>query len=562
MSSGHVHVIEPQGAASCVVLEERVDHVLLHVVNLRKCPCMGEPRPAPQDLSLDGDNVASVLARVLSVDAMAFESYDAGRTVTKRIRLKDSASVSVTVPTHAGLDDYRASRPDTGVLIRPQLMSVPDTSFLYPYQIEGVDWLQSRSSAVLADDMGLGKTLQTITAIRHLVRQGDTSDGLVIAPKSLLGTWFREFQRWAPEIAVCRLSPDRKIRDGAWKLVLGRFHVYLTHYEHLRELSSPVDDHRFGLIVADEAHRTRRTEAQVTQSIRTLEADRWWALTGTPLERDARDFATLLSMVEPTRFAPSDEQLAPGTLRARARPYVLRRRKLDVLSQLPAVNEKIEWLELTEKQRIAYEAARQEARHNRQQPGEFLKVLNRLRQICDMDPASRDSSKIDRIIELASSLSVLGEKGVVFSSLLGPLDELERRLDRQNGPSYVRIDGSMSSEEREESLGGFRSDPSIVLLLASSRVASEGLTLTEANHGIFLNEWWNPSSNSQARDRIVRIGQTRPVMIYKFRCEGTVEEGFDKLLREKTELFNEMIEGLESQRELSGNTLRELADLV
>ena len=562
MTSNHVHSSGPQGTSICAVLEAGQDCALLHVANLGDGRCIGDPARVPQGLSLDDYNVVSVLQRVFSVDAMASEALQSGRIVTKKIRLDDLASISISIPTSAGLDEYRSWRPDTGVLIRPQLMPAPDTSYLYPYQVDGVNWLQSRSSAVLADDMGLGKTLQTITALRYLARRGDLHDALVIAPKSLLATWSRELERWAPEISVCRLSPNRSIRDDAWSLVLGRFHVCLTHYEHLRELSPPVQDHTFGLIVADEAHRTRRTEARVTQSIRELSSQRWWALTGTPLERDSRDFATLLSMVMPTRFAPSDEHLAPETLRTRARPYVLRRRKADVLSQLPAVTETVEWLVLTPKQRMAYDAVRVETKRNRRRPGEFLKGLNKLRQICDMDPVSRDSCKIDRIVEIADDLDDLGEKGVVFSNLLAPLDELERRLSRHIGPRFARIDGSMASEEREEALGSFRDDPAVLLLLASSRVASEGLTLTEANHGIFLNEWWNPSSNLQARDRIVRIGQTRPVAIYKFRCEETVEEAFDLLLDEKSELFNEVVEGLESQGALSDTTIEALADVV
>jgi len=274
-----------------------------------------------------------------------------------------------------------------------------------------------------------------------------------------------------------------------------------------------------------------------------LASRRLWALTGTPVERDAEDLAVLMSLVDPRRFSSEDRELHLSALRARARPYLLRRRKRDVLRDLPAVVEREEELELTKRQLEAYRSTIA-ANKRPQLPNLALKLFGQLRAICDLEPTSGESSKLDRIEELLEEVVELGEKAVVFSYLLAPLRELTKRLGLAGNTGYILLTGDMGLGDRERAVTQFKQDPECSVLLASSRVGAEGLTLVEANHVFFLNQWWNPSANTQARDRVVRIGQTRTVWVWTFVCRGTVESRLREILREKEKTFEELVENI------------------
>ena len=392
--------------------------------------------------------------------------------------------------------------------------------------------------------MGLGKTVQVISAMRLLFNCAAIRNALVVCPKGLVATWERELGRWAPELGVAILTPPARIREDAWRTVTGRCHVLLTHYEQLRTPPTVLRESPPGLIVADEAHRLRKRDARVTSGSFQLRPGRFWALTGTPLERDLEDLATLLSLVAPDRFAPGDGKLHSSSLRSRARPYVLRRRKQEVLDELPPVLDSIEMLELSDAQARAYRGAVK--RYRTGEKGDELALLTRLQSLCDIDPESGESCKAERVLTLLSRIREQGEKAVVFSYRLEALRELQRRITQRWGEEAAALlVGEMDSVERERAVTRFRIGGAQALaLLASTRIGGEGLTLVEANHVFLFNQWWNPSSNDQARDRVVRIGQTRKVRVYRFCCRGTIEEALERILRSKRALFDDAVERL------------------
>lgn len=447
----------------------------------------------------------------LDLDAQLRGIVQKGREVA--VRLPDAPRAGPVRAYEETPSAYRDLRLDIGHLLRPWLLEPPPLDELYPFQRAGVAWLCSRRErgAVLADDMGLGKTVQVAFAIRLLFNRAQARSVLVACPKSLLEVWERELTRWAPELGIVVLSPPARLREQAWSAMAGRRHVLVTNYEQLREppatlLASPVD-----LVVADEAHRLRNFGAQVTAGIDRLPRRAFWALSGTPLERDLEDLATLLSLVAPTRFAPSDSRLHASSLRSAAQPYILRRHKDEVLGELPPVVDTTEAVDLTREQATNYAAAIAHYREHAR-PGAELALLTRLRGLCDIDGASGSSGKLDRIVERLAGIRQQGRKAVVFSYRLEPLYELERRIASQWGVNAVRpLVGSMGQSERERAVHEFRTDPDVLALVASSRVGGEGLTLIEANHVFLIDQWWNPSANDQARDRVVRIGQKRTV---------------------------------------------------
>ena len=433
--------------------------------------------------------------------------------------------------------------------ILPLLLPRKVEDSLYPYQRSGVAWMLRRNRALLGDDMGLGKTAQALAAVRRLVRWGVIAWVLVVVPRTLIANWRAEAKIWAPELTVATALTLGPQREARWSRLVRRAHMLLTSYEQLRNPAPALARNLPDLIIADEAHRLRNLGARSTQGFRSLNVERIWALTGTPVERDAEDLAVLLSLLDPVRFSPDDKSLPTISLRAQVRPYLLRRRKQSVLKDLPNTVEVNEILELTNKQRVAYNQAIVDHAQSSTNGG-FLPLFNRLRMLCDVDPSTGSSSKLDRVVELVTDIVTLEEKAVVFSYVIEPLNWLRRRLsEKLSLVGNELLTGNMSLDERALAIERFKSDSTCNVLLASTRVASEGLTLTEANHVIFINRWWNPSSNAQARDRVMRIGQSKNVSVVSFTCLGTVEERLDGLLKEKAITFDELVEALSKSTE-------------
>jgi SNF2 family DNA or RNA helicase len=440
--------------------------------------------------------------------------------------------------------------PSLGWLIRPLFLEFEPTVALRQFQVDGVAWLLEHPKAILADDMGLGKTLQVLEGIRTQIYRGAIQNALVLCPRTLAFNWLSECEKWAPELVVASSVNWRESPESMWSLVNDRrVHVAIIHYDQLRSIPKEVlSSTDVQLLVMDEAHRVRRSEAAITSAVRSIRAASTWALSGTPIERDAEDLATILSIIAREKYSASVASRGHDAVRSIAEPLLLRRRKSDVLSDLPPVDEQTHYVDLSRQQRQAYDNALVGARSKPESKGHLLKMLGELLNICDMDPATGSSSKLEEIVAQLQKVSVLGEKAVVFSYKLKPLDQLEVLLT-EAGVEWVRLDGQMDADERNDAVIEFRTRASAVALLASSRVASEGLTLTEANHAFFVNRWWNPSNSDQARDRIVRIGQSRPVEIHYYICRNTVEERLEQILLSKRDLIDRVVDSLATGRD-------------
>ncbi len=422
-----------------------------------------------------------------------------------------------------------------GRLLYPWAKSI-ETSDLYPFQEEGVDWLCSRKRAILADDMGLGKTVQAIEALRRLVQGQEVIFSLIVAPRSLLYNWISELGKWAPELSVSLVIPNSSSASGTWIRRLGKSHVILTSYEQLRHPEN-ISKFNFDLIIADEAHRLRNRQSDQSAGFRKLNTDRVWLLSGTPIERDLEDLLTLMSILSPGQFSVSDQRLLPALIRQRAKKYVLRRIKTDVLPQLPLNTQKEEILELTEKQREAYDLANKW--HRGSNP---LTVFSKLREICDFDVQSGESSKLRRALEIVVGILNLGESVVVFSFWSEPQKAFLQLLREVDVTKIHLFTSELSLSQRNEVADKFSNEGGV--FLASGHIASEGLTLVRANHVIFLNRWWNPSLNRQAQDRINRIGQNSPTFTYTFTCLNTIEEAIQRVLDKKIDTEKEFIDEL------------------
>lgn len=497
---------------------------------------------APSDESKDDTSTLSDERLAAAADWSLAASRQA-RGLVKR-----GMTVNVAIPAAAGpwpTIDATNGAPPVGRLIRPLFCDFEPRPELKPFQRDGVKWLLQTQRAILADDMGLGKTVQVVEAIRTRIYRNELRTAVVLCPRTLGPTWDAEVRKWAPELTFAVSTSWQEDNTALWQLAKDRVHVLILHYDALKSL--PVEDlqsHPIGLLVLDEAHRVRRSEASVTGLVRGMRAENTWAVSGTPIERDTEDLATLLSVLHPARYTPELHNLGEDALRAIARPLLLRRERSEVLTDLPSVDELVHRLELTVAQQRAYKSRiASHARNAQVNSGDALALIGDLLTICDADPATGASSKLDEVAAGLKRVADMGEQAIVFSYKLGPLNLLEERLTAE-GIAFERVDGRMTNEARAAAINSFRSSRPVTALIASSRVASEGLTLTEANHVFFVNRWWNPSSNNQARDRVVRIGQERPVTVHTYICSETLEERLEEILESKSDVVDNVINAL------------------
>ncbi len=439
----------------------------------------------------------------------------------------------------------------------------------FPYQFEGVAFLYPRHAAVLADEMGLGKTMQAITAIRLLLRCGEVQTVLLICPKPLVSNWQREFALWAPEVTVMVIEGDRARR--AWQWQLPDVPVRIANYELLcrdRDLLEAGTDGglspstgeiesagpgRFDLVLLDEAQRVKNRSGATSQVARAIRRRRSWALTGTPVENSPEDLVGIFEFLAPGFLSP---ELKPRRMGRAVRDYVLRRTKDRVLTDLPPKLFRDADLELTPEQRETYQLAEDEGVVRLSSLGGELTIQHvfelilRLKQICNFDPATGASAKLERLAADLEEVAGSGRKAIVFSQWVGTLKRLAKRLGRF-GP--LEYHGKIPPKHRDAVIERFRADPSRHVLLMSYGAGGVGLNLQFAGYVFLFDRWWNPAVEDQAINRAHRIGADGPVTVTRFLMRGTIEERIDHILQEKREMFDTIFSGTGGARKLGLN---------
>lgn len=490
------------------------------------------------------------------------------KNIVKLIKVLNSnkeinlSEFEISIPNHKNLNlkTNHLKSIDQGSLLAPLFMSDVDLSMLRNYQKEGVEWLINNDDVILADDMGLGKTIQTIKAMDTLFRSGQIKKVLIVCPLSLIATWEYEVSKWAKHLSISRVNSDGTNTTIKWLKALTGSHILICNYEQLRQDIEPLSYTEFDLVVADEAHKIRKLSSQLSKGIDKINRKRFWALTGTPVENNIDDLISLLKHINSKKFQHLSKNRNPVLLQESAKPYVLRRLKKQVLKDLPEVIEQNVPVQLSQKQEKEYLAVEKNKSRIVSESGSYFTVLSKLRTICE-GIGFEENAKVDKTIELLEKISENNEKVIIFSYFLEPLALLEKKLLKYNSAiDFRKIIGEDSRETRDANISEFKSDYQITALLASSKVASEGLTLTEANNVIFMNKWWNPSSNHQARDRVVRIGQEKIVQIYSLFCINTIEERVVKILEEKEDLYREVVDGMVDESFIVSLLEEELVD--
>jgi SNF2 family DNA or RNA helicase len=520
--------------------------------------------------------LAAALTGRVEVDGelVAFEPSGSLETMVDRLRTGPGAN--------------RA--PDASTVEEPEPFVAPAGlhATLRDYQRRGVAWMAQLAElglgGCLADDMGLGKTIQVIALHLHLSGRG-RGPTLVVCPSTLLGTWEREFAKFAPDVAV------RRYHGGARSLSdLGEDEVVLTTYGVVRQDHRVLGEIRWGLVVADEAQHAKNPLSRTARSLRTLPGATRLALTGTPVENRLSELWSILDWAAPgllgtlERFRQNlavpveryHDAEATARLARVTRPFLLRRRKIDpgIAPELPPKTEHDVVVPLTTEQATLYQAvaretlARIEQAKGIERRGLVLSLLTQLKQVCnhpaqflhEPGPLPRRSGKLAALDELLDVILAEGESVLIFSQYVEMGRLIEAHLaSRQIGSLFLH--GGIGVRRREQMVEQFQAGEQQVFLL-SLKAGGVGLTLTKATHVVHYDRWWNPAVEDQATDRAYRIGQDQPVQVHRLVTENTLEDRIATVIAAKRDLADAVVGSGEAWlSELSDTELAELVEL-
>ena len=413
---------------------------------------------------------------------------------------------------------------------------------LYPFQKTGKKWLLESPTRILADDMGLGKSIQSIAAIEEGVFRNIIGKVLLVAPGTLVTNWEFEFRKWSPLLSTYSITSENINNKISIINKIKNHNVIITTYSSLGKIQKVFDEKsiEIDLIIADEAHKLRNTTSNLNRIFRSLARNKTWLLTGTPLERDEDDIKNILACLDPMAASAFDNRGVDVIYKSKLKNVSLRRLKRDVLNDLPAVQKITETLEMIPSQNVHYNGV---LKSMLQAPSnERIGFLTKL-SISAIVADDGSSCKFDRSIEICQIAKETKRKVVIFSSFNDPLQMLKKKLLHQNIDAGL-LTGQLEKRARDLQISNFKSSKNMTCLLCNSRIASEGLNLTEASIVIFLNEWWNPSSNRQAEDRVNRIGQKDVVQIYVLRSNNTIDDNLVRILEDKVGLEKEFLDRL------------------
>ncbi|HEV3137686.1 MAG TPA: DEAD/DEAH box helicase [Pirellulales bacterium] len=430
----------------------------------------------------------------------------------------------------------------------------------FAYQFEGVAFLYPRYAAILADEMGLGKTMQAITAVRLLVHAGELSSVLFICPKPLVTNWQREFAMWAPELPITTIEGDPNKRRWQWQQ--SEAPVKIANYELLQRDRETVAELGldFDLVVLDEAQRIKNRASATSHCVRAIARRRSWALTGTPVENSPQDLVGIFEFLAPGYLSA---EMKPRRMGRAASDYVLRRTKDKVLTELPPKMFRDADIELCAQQRESYQLAETEGVLRLTEMGDsatiqhVFELILRLKQICNFDPATGESSKFERLAADLDEVAASGRKAIIFSQWVSTLKTLSTRLSQFHPLSYH---GQVPSKQRDSVLEQFRDDPTRHVMLLSYGAGGVGLNLQFAGYVFLFDRWWNPAVEDQAINRAHRIGAAGPVTVTRFMTLDTIEQRIDQILREKREIFDTIFSDVEPSHNL-GLTQQEIFGL-
>ena len=411
---------------------------------------------------------------------------------------------------------------------------------------------------ILADEMGLGKTIQAISFL--LLNKGEKS--MVITETSLVYNWLEEFKKFAPSLKVAFIHGNKEKRINVLKDIL-EYDVVLTSYSTLNMDIKYYDSIVFDNLIIDEGQNIKNSKSKVAKNVKTIKSETRFALTGTPIENNLMELWSIFDFLKPGYlFSEKEfkEKLGKGGedelkyLKLIIKPFILRRTKKEVLTELPNKNQWIYYVSMTEKQKEYYKLNLDSIKKKAKEENNFISVLSfltKLRQIA-LDPSIVDenyhggSGKVNAILKLIESSLKENKKTLIFSQFTTILSKLKDKLEPLN-IKYYYLDGSTKAEERVRLCEEFNNSLDVKLFLISLKAGGTGLNLTSAERVIHFDPWWNPAVENQATDRAHRIGQKNEVEVIKIISKDTIEENIMKLKEEKNRIISSVLSEDNSQ---------------
>ena len=494
-----------------------------------------------------------------------------GQLQTNRIVAFQLSQIFETADNAQFSEEFRHLAHD---LIHPEqfpLGKLQVTAKLRDYQEVGVRWLSMLNhygfGGILADDMGLGKTLQTIAFLSSVA----TADSkiLILAPSSLIYNWKEEFEKFAPQMEVEVIYGLKASRD---EIIASNPQVAITSYASFRQDVEQYEKNQYQYLILDEAQVMKNSQTKIAQYLRKFDVPHTFALSGTPIENHVEELWSIFQIVLPGLFPGKKEfkQLSPETISHYVKPFIMRRKKSEVLQELPDLIEMTYKNELADDQKTIYLAqlkqmqdrilSSSEEELNRSKM-EILSGLMRLRQICDtpslfLEDYTGESGKLDSLRELLEQIKDGNQRVLIFSQFRGMLDIIEKELDALKMTSF-KITGSTPANERQDMTNAFNSGQGDAFLI-SLKAGGVGLNLTGADTVILVDLWWNPAVEDQAIGRAHRMGQDKNVEVYRMITRGTIEEKIQELQTSKRHLVSTILDGTETRSSLSIEEIREI----
>ena len=467
-----------------------------------------------------------------------------------------------------------------------------DEKILRDYQKDGVKWLNTiykcDLGGILADEMGLGKSLQTITFIKQILKEKPLAKIIIVVPTALVYNWEKEFAKFAPQLKYVAVSDTVAKRQEIFANK-DKYNIFITSYGLIRNDKDEYEDMNFELCVVDEAQNIKNYQATMTKEIKKIKAKCKIALTGTPVENNVTELWSIFDFIMPgylnsvVKFREKynikdvDEKGLEvlNNLSNQIKPFILRRKKSDVVKSLPKKIENKIYIDLPDKQKMLYMKVLKDTKKEMDEmirDGGFeksrmkiLQLLMKLRQIC-IDPSvmyenyTGDRIKIDELLRVVKESIDNNHKILIFSSFKRVLDNV-KELFAKNNITYYMIDGSVKSKDRMDMVDKFNNDDTNCFLI-TLKSGGTGLNLTGADTVIHLDIWWNPQVENQATDRAHRIGQTKTVSVIKLVTKGTIEERIIELQDKKKILSENLIEGKSDSESLSSLSEKDIKKLL
>lgn len=502
------------------------------------------------------------IQRFLQAAPVQAEDLEAGLNVpiVRGLKLLDSVEDNSTFTLEESFRQFLDTihNPSSMQFEVPKMVA----PILRDYQVQGYKWLKTLASygfgGILADDMGLGKTLQSITYILSElphVRKNKLPI-LIVCPSSLTYNWLSEMKKFAPGVQAVILDGDKSERTAKQKR-MSDSDIVITSYPLLRKDILWYEKQTFHTVFFDEAQAFKNPITQTARTVKRINADYRFALTGTPVENSSEELWSIFHVVFPELFQGLRDfsHLTRKQIARRVRPFLLRRLKEDVLAELPEKIESVDLVELLPEQKKLYGAYLAKLRHDtlkhldkdtlRKNKIKILAGLTRLRQICChpslfVDGYNGSSAKFEQLLRILEESRQAGRRVLIFSQFTKMLQLIGREMALQGLP-YFYLDGQTPSEERLELTNRFNTGERDLFLI-SLKAGGTGLNLTGADTVILYDLWWNPAVEEQAADRAHRMGQTNIVQVIKLVARGTIEEKMNELQEKKRELIEEIID--------------------